>query len=87
MTEPSMLGWTPGARAWTGVPPAAAWGALSAALFLAFLAIWVVTPAPDSMRRWQPLGLARERLADDGVRGAPGLHANARADSAGLSVH
>jgi len=62
-------------------------GGLSAALFLAFLAIWVVTPAPDSMRRWQPLGLARERLADDGVRGAPGLHANARADSAGPSVH
>ena len=81
MTEPSMLGWTPGARAWTGVPPAAAWGALSAALFLAFLAIWVVTPAPDSMRRWQPLGLACVE--------APtlGLYANARANSAGPSVH
>ena len=41
-----MLGWTPDQRAWTGVGAAAASGALAVALFLAFLAIWVVTPAP-----------------------------------------
>jgi acetyl esterase/lipase len=41
-----MLGWTPDQRAWTGVGAAAASGALAVALFLAFLAIWVVTPVP-----------------------------------------
>ena len=44
-----MSGWTPHPRAWTGGPLAeAAWGLLGAAAVLAFVAIWVVAPAPAS---------------------------------------
>ena len=41
-----MFGWTPDPRGWTGPGTAAVWGLLALAIFLAFLAIWVVTPAP-----------------------------------------
>jgi len=41
-----MSRWTPDPRGWTGVRAAGGWGLLATALFLAFLAIWVVTPAP-----------------------------------------
>jgi acetyl esterase/lipase len=41
-----MSGWTPGPRAWTGALPEAAWGLLGAAVALAFVATWVVVPAP-----------------------------------------
>jgi len=42
-----MFGWTPDSRGWTGLRTAAVWGLLALAMFLAFLAIWVVTPAPS----------------------------------------
>jgi len=56
-----MSGWTPEPRAWTGVRAAGAWGLLAAALFLAFLAIWVVTPAP--VYALLPLGVAVPELS------------------------
>jgi len=61
MTEPSMSGWTPDRRAWTGLPAAGAWGLLAAALFLAFLAMWVVTPAP--VYALLPFGVAVPELS------------------------
>jgi acetyl esterase/lipase len=41
-----MFGWTPDPRAWTGGLAEAAWGLLGAAVVLAFVAVWVVAPAP-----------------------------------------
>ena len=61
MTDSSMFGWTPDSRGWTGLRAAAAWGLLALALFLAFLAIWVVTPAPvDALL---PFGVAVPELS------------------------
>ena len=48
MTEPSISGQTPDPRGWTGALADAAWGLLGAAAVLAFLAVWVVVPAPVS---------------------------------------
>jgi len=46
MTDSSMSGWTLDPRGWTGPRTAAVWGLLALASVLAFLAVWVVTPAP-----------------------------------------
>jgi len=41
-----MSGWTPDPRAWTGALAEAGWGLLGAAAVLAFVATWVLVPAP-----------------------------------------
>lgn len=46
MTESSITGQTPDPRAWTGALAEAAWGLLGAAVALAFVATWVLVPAP-----------------------------------------
>ena len=57
-----MSGWTPHPRAWTGGPLAeAAWGLLGAAVVLAFVAVWVVVPAPASALL--PFGVAAPELS------------------------
>jgi acetyl esterase/lipase len=56
-----MSGWTPDPRGWTGPRTAAAWGLLALAVFLAFLAIWVVTPAP--VYALLPFGVAVPELS------------------------
>lgn len=56
-----MFGWTPDSRGWTGLRAAAAWGLLALAVFLAFLAIWVVTPAP--IYALLPFGVAVPELS------------------------
>ena len=61
MTDSSMFGWTPDSRGWTGPRTAAVWGLLALAVFLAFLAIWVVTPAP--VHALLPFGVAVPELA------------------------
>ena len=42
-----MFGWTPDPRAWTGALAEAAWGLLGAAVVLAFVAVWILVPAPS----------------------------------------
>ena len=56
-----MSRWTPDPRSWTGVRAGVAWGTLAAALFLGFLAIWVVTPAP--VYALLPFGVAVPELS------------------------
>ena len=56
-----MFGWTPDPRAWTGGLADAAWGLLGAAAVLAFIALWVVVPAP--VLALLPFGVAAPELS------------------------